>query len=107
MDGVFLVTTVYATLGEDATPYAINQVAATTIVTSSNLLPKVAAIAKHCKTLKRVVYFAPTNPEADDPDVSDLNRQFDVVLSFDELIERGEDKKQNESMIIVLMSWWK
>jgi long-subunit acyl-CoA synthetase (AMP-forming) len=87
-----LVTTVYATLGEEAIPYAINQVAATTIVTSTTLLPKVATIARHCKSLKRVVYFTSANPEAEDPDLSDLNRQFDIVLSFDELIERGEDK---------------
>ncbi|KRZ13944.1 Long-chain-fatty-acid--CoA ligase 4, partial [Trichinella zimbabwensis] len=53
------IVTVYATLGENAIAHAINSTEAETIVTSQDLIPKIKHILSRCKTLKRLIYFAP------------------------------------------------
>ncbi|KRX41945.1 Long-chain-fatty-acid--CoA ligase 4, partial [Trichinella murrelli] len=53
------IVTVYATLGENAIAHAINSTEAETIVTSQDLIPKIKRILSRCKTLKRLIYFAP------------------------------------------------
>uniref|UniRef100_A0A914WWP9 long-chain-fatty-acid--CoA ligase n=1 Tax=Plectus sambesii TaxID=2011161 RepID=A0A914WWP9_9BILA len=91
------VVTVYATLGEEAIAHSINETEATTIVTTAELIPKVQKMVDKVASLKRAIYFLPTNPEADDPDLGHLRDRCEHVLSLEELEERGEDNPSDDA----------
>ena len=83
--------TVYATLGEEAIAFAINESEAKTVVTTHALLDKITAITKDCKSLTRVIYFTNPDPEAEKPQIDEaLKDRCELVISFDDLVERGE-----------------
>lgn len=46
----------YATLGEEALAYGINETEATFIITDSHLLPKLSSVATKLTKLRHVVY---------------------------------------------------
>ncbi|VDD94238.1 unnamed protein product [Enterobius vermicularis] len=79
------IVTVYATLGEEAIAQAINETSATVLVTSAELLPKVAKFCRKCSTLKSLVYFAPVNKMKKLMDSNLLRPQFNEILSLNEL----------------------
>uniref|UniRef100_A0A0R3RX71 AMP-binding domain-containing protein n=1 Tax=Elaeophora elaphi TaxID=1147741 RepID=A0A0R3RX71_9BILA len=56
------VTTVYATLGEKAVIQATNETEATLLITSVELLSKLATIRKKMPKLRSLVYFRPLYP---------------------------------------------
>ncbi|ORY39427.1 acyl-CoA synthetase [Rhizoclosmatium globosum] len=51
-----VITTAYATLGEDGLAHSLNECEVTTIFTSAELLPVVVKVASKCKDLKHIVY---------------------------------------------------
>lgn len=79
------IVTVYATLGEEAIAQAINETSATVLVTSAELLPKVAKFCHKCSTLKSLVYFRPVNKEKRLMDLQRFKSQFKDIMSLDEL----------------------
>ncbi|CAG9530770.1 unnamed protein product, partial [Cercopithifilaria johnstoni] len=79
------VVTVYATLGEEAIAQAINETESTLLVTSAELLPKIAAIGKKCPTLRSLVYFRPVHPSKKITVMDVIKQQFRNVISLDEL----------------------
>ncbi|CAB3402556.1 unnamed protein product [Caenorhabditis bovis] len=85
------IVTVYATLGEDAIAHAIQETEATLIITSAELLPKIVTLGKKCPTLKNLIYFAPVNSKAPQPDVSAFKGQFKEVLSLNQVLARSQE----------------
>ncbi|GMT36970.1 hypothetical protein PFISCL1PPCAC_28267, partial [Pristionchus fissidentatus] len=83
----FPIATVYATLGEEAVEFAMNEVGADTIITTAPLLPKVYKAISRGVHIKNIVYF-----ESQDP-IEKLNKiqKHDVatVISFEELLNMG------------------
>ncbi|KAK6102027.1 AMP-binding enzyme family protein [Brugia pahangi] len=79
------VVTVYATLGEEAIAQAINETEATLLITSAELLSKIAVIGKKCPTLRSLVYFRPVHFSKKIATVDIVKQQFRNVVSLDEL----------------------
>ncbi|KAF8354661.1 acs-17 [Pristionchus pacificus] len=83
----FPIATVYATLGEEAVEFAMNEVGADTIITTAPLLPKVYKAISRGVNIKNIVYF-----ESQDP-IEKLNKvqkhSTATVLSFEELLNLG------------------
>ncbi|MCP9257467.1 Long-chain-fatty-acid--CoA ligase 4 [Dirofilaria immitis] len=82
------IVTVYATLGEEAIAQAINDTEATLLITSAELLPKIAIIGTKCPTLRSLVYFRPVNPSKKITAMDIIKQQFQNVISLDELETR-------------------
>lgn len=64
---------------------AINECEATLLITSAELLSKIAVIGKKCPTLKSVIYFRPVHPSKKITTMGIIKKQFRNVLSLDEL----------------------
>ncbi|CAJ0575910.1 unnamed protein product, partial [Mesorhabditis spiculigera] len=84
----FPVATVYATLGEDAVCYALNQVQAKTIFTTESLLPIVTKAIKDGAELKNIVYY-----ESNDPNEKNGKKKNGdaEVISFSDLLNKGDN----------------
>ncbi|EYC42543.1 hypothetical protein Y032_0527g2962 [Ancylostoma ceylanicum] len=82
----FPVVTVYATLGEEAVEFAINEVGAKTVFTSENLLPKVQKAIKDGVHVETVIYFESPDPESSQK-YEDENAQ---IISFTQLLNMGK-----------------
>jgi len=80
-----VVATVYTNLGEDGIAYCINQMQATTVITSSTLIGKLASISKQLPAVTEIIYFE--NPL----DRTPIESPADGVnaLSFNQLIHIG------------------
>ncbi|KAI6177919.1 hypothetical protein M3Y99_01975500 [Aphelenchoides fujianensis] len=96
-------STVYATLGEEAVAYAINEVEPKVLFTTRALLPKVAKALKDVESVETVIYFKePHKPEDDDgfatPDQKKAFKKLDKKLeSFDALVDiAGGGNRQYE-----------
>ncbi|CAD6187589.1 unnamed protein product [Caenorhabditis auriculariae] len=84
------VATVYATLGEEAVCYAINQVEAETIFTSESLMSKVKKAISNGAKVKNVIYFDSVDPESKGESV-ECDEPF-TLLSFEQLLSKGSTK---------------
>ncbi|VDN07397.1 unnamed protein product [Thelazia callipaeda] len=79
------VVTVYATLGEEAIAQAINETEATLLITSAELLPKIAVMGRKCASLHSLVYFRPVHPSKKLSNMNIIKNQFKNVFSLDDL----------------------
>uniref|UniRef100_A0A8R1DT79 long-chain-fatty-acid--CoA ligase n=1 Tax=Caenorhabditis japonica TaxID=281687 RepID=A0A8R1DT79_CAEJA len=85
----FPIATIYATLGEDAVEYAINEVGAKTIFTSETLISKVKkAMSNGASSIENIIFFDSVDPASRGESV-DVSLPF-TLLSFDQLLSRGE-----------------
>ncbi|RCN43256.1 hypothetical protein ANCCAN_10755 [Ancylostoma caninum] len=84
----FPVVTVYATLGEEAVEFAINEVGAKTVFTSENLLPKVQKAIEDGVHVETVIYFESPDPESSQK-YENENAQ---IISFTQLLNMGKRK---------------
>ncbi|VDK77198.1 unnamed protein product [Litomosoides sigmodontis] len=104
------VVTVYATLGEEAIAQAINETESALLVTSAELLPKVAVIGKKCPTLHSLVYFCPVHLSKKIAVMDVIKQQFRNVVSLDELkmfkntIPEVSPAKANDTAMIMYTS---
>lgn len=87
----FPVVTLYATLGEEAIVYGINQVEVEVVITDGHLLKKLQTVAGQLKTVKTIIYIGDVN-------LSDLS-QFPkhVKVSSMSEVERIGSRNQNLS----------
>ncbi|ORY29736.1 acetyl-CoA synthetase-like protein [Rhizoclosmatium globosum] len=83
----FVITTAYATLGEDGLVHSLQETEAATLFTNAELLPMVIQIISRCEKLKNVVY----NGSAAEKDVEELKKRVGVY-SLAELSELGTSK---------------
>ncbi|KAJ3074463.1 long-chain fatty acid-CoA ligase, partial [Rhizoclosmatium hyalinum] len=83
----FVITTAYATLGEDGLAHSLQETEAATLFTNAELLPMVIQIISRCEKLKNVVY----NGSAAEKDVEELKKRVGVY-SLAELSELGTSK---------------
>ncbi|CAJ0928049.1 unnamed protein product, partial [Mesorhabditis belari] len=83
----FPITTVYATLGEDAVCFALNEVEATTIFTTESLLPIVLKAMKNGAKLSTIVYY-----ESFDQSQKNEKKKSDgaELISFTDLLNKGD-----------------
>uniref|UniRef100_A0A0N5AK34 long-chain-fatty-acid--CoA ligase n=1 Tax=Syphacia muris TaxID=451379 RepID=A0A0N5AK34_9BILA len=70
---------------------AINETSSTVLVTSAELLPKVAKFCPKCSTLKSLVYFPLVNKKKKLVGLEPLRQQFDQILSLSELEHRSSE----------------
>ncbi|ORY40645.1 acetyl-CoA synthetase-like protein, partial [Rhizoclosmatium globosum] len=80
-----VMTTAYATLGEEGLTHSLNECEVTTIFTSADLLPMIAKVSQKCKELKNVVYSGAAELKA-----LELVKHL-RVLSLTELEALGEE----------------
>eukprot|EP01134_Creolimax_fragrantissima_P000858 CFRG0858T1 len=83
-----VITTIYATLGEEALAYGFNQTESTVVITEASLLPAIAKIGIKCPNLKRVIY----NGKRADVDMLDGIELY----AYEDIIKVGNDKKDTE-----------
>ena len=57
----FVVVTLYATLGEEAIVYGINQAEVEVVITDGHLLPKLQAVAGQLTNIKTIIYIGDVN----------------------------------------------
>ncbi|XP_028967127.1 long-chain-fatty-acid--CoA ligase 4 [Galendromus occidentalis] len=80
------VATLYATLGEEAIIYGLNETEATHLVTSQDLLPKVVKSLPQINSITHIVYMEnPGSEESPDP-VQGIN-----LYSWTQLLEMGDN----------------
>ncbi|GMR61663.1 hypothetical protein PMAYCL1PPCAC_31858 [Pristionchus mayeri] len=84
----FPIATVYATLGEEAVEFAMNEVSADTIITTAPLLPKVYKAISRGVHIKNIVYFESQDPIEKTKKVT--KHDTANVLSFEELLNLGD-----------------
>jgi len=88
----FPVVTLYTNLGEDAVQYGLCETDVTTLVTSSELLPKIKTILDDVPNLKRIVYFEKNGQQIDTEGFrSDLK-----IISFEDAVKLGKDKTNSD-----------
>lgn len=79
----------YATLGDEAVQFAINEVGAKTIFTSEALISKVKkAMSNGATSIENIIFFDSVDPASRGESV-DVDLPF-TLLSFDQLLSRGE-----------------
>lgn len=64
---------------------AINETEATLLVTSAELLTKIATVRKKISQLRSLVYFRPLHPSKKLTNIDIIRKQFENVVSLDEL----------------------
>uniref|UniRef100_A0AC35TZ86 AMP-binding domain-containing protein n=1 Tax=Rhabditophanes sp. KR3021 TaxID=114890 RepID=A0AC35TZ86_9BILA len=96
------VVTVYATLGEDAVSYAMNESDATVVFTTTALLDTIKKIQPKIPAIKHIVYFDDRfNPFKEDEKkketIKQLEKTFENCLYFDDFVTMGKKstKKSN------------
>ena len=83
----------YTNLGEDAVKYGLCETDVTTLVTSSELLPKIKTVLDDVPNLKRIVYFEKNSVKtATEGFRSDLK-----LISFDDAVKLGKDETNTEN----------
>ncbi|XP_033109168.1 long-chain-fatty-acid--CoA ligase 4-like [Anneissia japonica] len=81
----FPVVTLYATLGEKAIAYGINQTEVTHVITNASLLPKLAAIKKDIPNVTNIIYMEDQLKKIRSTDFDNGVK----VHSFSSVIEKG------------------
>ncbi|XP_071950638.1 long-chain-fatty-acid--CoA ligase 4-like [Antedon mediterranea] len=81
----FPVVTLYATLGEKAIAYGINQTDVTHVITSASLLPKLVAIKKDIPRVTNIIYMEEQLKKTNSADFNNGVK----VHSFSSVIEKG------------------
>ncbi|UMM41877.1 hypothetical protein L5515_017942 [Caenorhabditis briggsae] len=85
----FPIATMYATLGDEAVTFAINEVGAKTIFTTEALISKVKkAMSNGATSIENIIFFDSVDPASRGESV-DVDLPF-TLLSFDQLLSRGE-----------------
>ncbi|CAI5454464.1 unnamed protein product [Caenorhabditis angaria] len=84
----FPIATMYATLGDEAVEYAINEVGAKTIFTSEALISKVKKAMSNGAPIENIIYFDSVDPASRGESI-DVDLSF-TLLSFDQLLNKGE-----------------
>uniref|UniRef100_A0AC35U1F4 AMP-binding domain-containing protein n=1 Tax=Rhabditophanes sp. KR3021 TaxID=114890 RepID=A0AC35U1F4_9BILA len=89
------VVTVYATLGEDAVSYAINESDATVVFTTVALLDTIKKIQPEIPAIKHIVYFDDRfNPFNEDENkketIKQLEKTFERCIYFDDFVTMGQ-----------------
>uniref|UniRef100_A0AC35U0Q6 AMP-binding domain-containing protein n=1 Tax=Rhabditophanes sp. KR3021 TaxID=114890 RepID=A0AC35U0Q6_9BILA len=89
------VVTVYATLGEDAVSYAINESDATVVFTTAALLDTIKKIQPKIPVIKHIVYFDDRfNPFKEDQKkketIKHLEKTFERCIYFDDFVTMGQ-----------------
>lgn len=83
---MFLVVTIYATLGEDAIAHGINETEVSLVITTHELLPKFKTILKSVPKVKTIIYMedqlSETNTDGLGEDVN--------IISFNEVVKKGK-----------------
>lgn len=97
------VVTLYATLGEEAIVYGINQAEVEVVITDGHLLPKLQAVAAQLTNIKTIIYIG-------DVDLKALSTAFPShvnVLSMAEVEKIGARSKNSkwiyQTMIVCIM----
>ncbi|KAJ3379459.1 long-chain fatty acid-CoA ligase [Entophlyctis sp. JEL0112] len=83
-----VITTAYATLGEDGLVYSLNECEITTVFTNSDLLPMIESTARQVSTLKNIVYNGTVEPTV--LDKLKLSHPQLKILSLEELASLGD-----------------
>ncbi|KAE9551923.1 hypothetical protein FO519_004852 [Halicephalobus sp. NKZ332] len=97
------VVTVYATLGEEAVAYAMNECDAVACVTVNSLLPKVFSAVKNIPSIKKIVYFHelyqnPGEEKTANKSVVQLFKDIDCdVYSLEEIMELKSEEDAVET----------
>ncbi|KAF8007411.1 hypothetical protein BT93_K1425 [Corymbia citriodora subsp. variegata] len=87
------VVTIYASLGEDALVYSLNETQVSTLVCDFKQLKKLAAIGSKLTTIQNVIYFDDGEPENDSKLPGNWN-----VKSFSEIEKLGKEKPSPPSL---------
>lgn len=86
---VFVVVTIYATLGEDAIAHGINETEVSFVITTHDLLPKFKTVLKSTPKVKTIIYM---EDQLSETDTSGLREDVNVI-AFKEVIKKGESLK--------------
>ncbi|KAG7578723.1 AMP-dependent synthetase/ligase [Arabidopsis thaliana x Arabidopsis arenosa] len=79
------VVTIYASLGEEALIYSLNETRVSTLICDSKQLKKLSAIKSSLKTVKNIIYI---EEDGVDVDSSDLNSMGDITVSSISEVEK-------------------
>ncbi|RWS03422.1 Long-chain-fatty-acid--CoA ligase 3-like protein, partial [Dinothrombium tinctorium] len=83
--------TLYATLGDDGVVHGINESEASVVITSADLVPKLAKLESRLKNVKTIIYMESFNRKR--LNVNDSVKERFHLLSFNEVIREGKKIK--------------
>lgn len=88
----FILVTIYATLGDDGIIHAINETEVTTVVTSSDLLPKLKNLLQKLPNVRKIVYIEDPLQQFERNEAKTV--QNDVqIFTYNEILLKGVDSK--------------
>ncbi|CAB3400395.1 unnamed protein product [Caenorhabditis bovis] len=86
----FPITTIYATLGDEAVEFAIKEVGAKTIFTTEALISKVKKAMSNGADIENIIYFDSVDPASRGESI-ECDSPF-TLLSFEQLLTKGSPK---------------